>query len=216
MAYINGRLPQFLLAPITKANGGAQVYLRKDAARAFNAMNAESEARFGVTLRALGSMSAYRNRWQQEYLWNNVPHARDTNWVARPGTSNHGWGLAIDLATPRMRQIIDQIGEKYGFAKKWSDAPKEWWHIKWKAGTYSAVTNSKYGFKVLRRGQTGPTIVTLKKLLYNKGLRGFGSRYNPYFNKATEDKVKQFQKRRLLHSDGVVGPKTWEALKRKR
>lgn len=214
MSYINGRLPQSVLAPITKAADGAQVYMRKDAARAFMAMNAESEARFGVTLRALGSMSAYRNRWQQDYLWNNVPHARDPNWVAVPGTSNHGWGLAIDLATPRMRQIVDQIGEKYGFAKKWSDAQLEWWHIKWKAGTYEAVTNSPYGFKVLRRGQTGPSIVTLKKLLYNHGFRKFGSRYNPYFNKATEDAVKRFQRRRLLNSDGVVGAATWKALKR--
>lgn len=212
MAYTNGRLPKEALGPITKAADGAQVYLRKDAAKAFMAMNAESEARFGVTLRVLGSMSAYRTYPQQVYLWNNVAHAHDTNWVAYPGTSNHGWGLAIDLASPRMRQIIDKIGAKYGFAKRWSDAQGEWWHIKWKAGTYPAVTNPPYGFKVLKRGQTGPSVIKLKKALYNKGLRGFGSRWNPYFNKATQDAVKRFQRRHNLSPDGVVGPKTWSLL----
>lgn len=213
MAYSNGKLPKSVLAPITKAADGAQVYLRKDAAKAFNAINAESEARFGVTLRVLGSMSAYRTLAQQEYLWDNVAHPHDTNWVARPGTSNHGLGLAIDLANPQMRRIIDLIGSKYGFAKRWSDAPGEWWHIKWREGTYDAVTNPPYGSKVLKRGQTGPSVIKLKKLLYNKGYRGFGSRWNPYFNKATQDAVKRFQRRHKIGADGVVGPKTWKLLK---
>lgn len=212
MAYLNGRLPQSVLAPITHAADGAQVYLRKDAAEAFMAMNAESEARFGVTLRALGSMSAYRTLPQQEWLWDHVAHAHDPNWVARPGTSNHGWGLAIDLATHQMREIVDEIGGKYGFAKRWSDAQLEWWHIKWREGEYEAVKNPPYGFKVLRRGQTSPRVIKLKKLLYDKGLRKFGSRYNPFFNKSTEDAVKRFQERKFGFSDGIVGPRTWAAL----
>ena len=214
MPYANGQLPQSALAPITKAVGGAQVYLRKDAAKAFNAMNAESEARFGVTLRVTGSMSAYRTIAQQRYLWDHVEHPHDTNWVAFPGTSNHGLGLAIDLATPQMRRIVDLIGAKYGFAKRWSDAPGEWWHIKWREGSYAAVDNPPYGVRVLRRGQTGPSVIKLKKLLYDKGLRGFGSRYNPYFSKATQDAVKRFQRRKGLGADGVVGSKTWKLLKR--
>lgn len=212
MSYPNGQLPQSVLGPITKANGGAQVYLRKDAAKAFMAMNAESEARFGVTLRAQGSMSAYRTLAQQHYLWDHGAHPHDTNWVAYPGTSNHGLGIAIDLATLEMRHIVDQIGEKYGFAKKWSDAQGEWWHIKWRVGDYAAVNNPPYGFKVLKQGQTGTSIIKLKKALYNHGLRNFGSRWNPYFNKATEDAVKRFQRRHNLVADGVVGQKTWNLL----
>jgi hypothetical protein len=215
MAYSNGRLPQSVLAPITKAVGGAQVYLRKDAAKAFNAMNHESETKHGITLRATGSKSAYRTIAQQEWLWDHCEHPHDTNWVAEPGTSNHGWGLAIDLATPAMRRIVDQIGEKYGFAKHWSDAPGEWWHIKWREGNYPAVNNPPYGFKPLKRGQTSSRVIELKKMLYNHGLRDFGSRWNPFFNKTAQDAVKRFQRRHNLSPDGVVGPKTWALLKGK-
>jgi hypothetical protein len=38
-----------------------------------------------------------------------------------------------------MRSIVDRIGAKYGYAKKWSDAPTEWWHLKWRPGIYAAV-----------------------------------------------------------------------------
>lgn len=208
----NGRLPQSSLGPITKAVGGAQVYLRKDAAKAFMAMNHEAETKYGTTLRATGSKSAYRTLAQQEWLWDNVEHPHDTNWVARPGTSNHGWGLAIDLASPHMRSIVDKIGAKYGWSKHWSDAPGEWWHLKWKPGNYPAVKNSPASEPTLRRGQIGPSVIRMKKLLYNKGLR-FGSRYNPFFGKKTQDAVKRFQKRHSLKADGVVGTKTWRALK---
>ena len=126
----NGRLPSSSLTPITKAANGEQAYLRKDAARAFMAMNAESERRFGVTLRAASARVAYRTYAQQQYFWDLYVSGRG-NLAARPGTSNHGLGLAIDLATEQMRRIVDKIGAKYGFAKKWSDAPSEWWHIKW-------------------------------------------------------------------------------------
>lgn len=67
---------------------------------------------------------------------------------------------------------------------------------------------------VLKLGQTGPSIVKLKKLLYDKGLRDFGSRYNPYFNVATKAAVKRFQKRHHLKADGVVGPNTWKLLRK--
>jgi hypothetical protein len=138
MAYANGRLPKSALAPITKAANGEQAYLRKDAARAFMAMNAESERRFGVTLRVTSARVAYRPFADQEFFWDLYQHHGGA-LAAVPGTSNHGLGLAIDLATAQMRKIVDQIGAKYGFAKKWSDAPTEWWHIKWRAGTYKAV-----------------------------------------------------------------------------
>lgn len=130
MAYLNGRLPADALAAIP---GG---HLRKDAAAAWNAMNAESIRRFGIHLHPLGPASSYRTLSQQDYLWDHVEHPHDTNWVAEPGTSNHGWGLAVDLATRQMRWVIDQIGVKYGWAKKWSDAPGEWWHIKWRPGVW--------------------------------------------------------------------------------
>jgi hypothetical protein len=127
----NGQLPASELAPIA----GGQ--LSKDAAAAWNAMNAEARAK-GRELRPTGSKSSYRTVAQQVELWNAYT-AGTGNLAARPGTSNHGWGLAVDLATPEMRTMVDQIGAKYGWSKQWSDAPSEWWHLKYKPGVWSGA-----------------------------------------------------------------------------
>lgn len=126
----NGQLPASALAPIA----GGQ--LAKEAAAGFNAMNVESRKRYGVELRPTGSMSSYRTYAQQQYLWDLYQKGQG-NLAAIPGTSNHGWGLAVDFATPQMRSIVDQIGTQYGWSKSWSDAPSEWWHIRYQSGHYS-------------------------------------------------------------------------------
>jgi hypothetical protein len=211
MANLNGRLPGVALGNIV---GGR---LRKDAADAWNAMNAESVRKYGVTLRPTGGMSSYRTLAQQQYLWN-LWRAGRGNLAAHPGTSNHGWGLAVDLATPQMRNIVDKIGAKYGYAKRWSDAPSEWWHIKWKPGKYAAVKESDHS-PVLHYKSKGPSVVKLKKLLYDKGYRNFSgktnsNRYIPYFGKYTEQVVKRFQREHGLIADGNVGAKTWATLRK--
>jgi hypothetical protein len=162
----NGRLPASDLAPIA---GGR---LRKDAAAAWNAMNAESRRRFGVTLLPLGPQSSYRTLPEQEWLWDHVLHAHDPNWVAKPGTSNHGWGLAVDLATPQMRRIVDQIGAKYGWAKRWSDAPVEWWHLRWKAGVWSPPASDPLWFLTAEEKSKVREYQKLKELKASKARRG--------------------------------------------
>jgi hypothetical protein len=215
MALLNGRLPSSVLGNIV---GGR---LRKDAAKAWNAMNAESQRKYGVTLRPSGPRSSYRTYSEQQYFWNLYKSGRG-NLAAYPGTSNHGLGLAVDLATPQMRNIVDKIGAKYGYQKRWSDAQSEWWHIKWRAGNYPAVKNTNVD-PVLKYKSAGPSVIKLKKLLYKKGIREFSSnpsgkpsnnRYNPFFGKYTKKAVQQFQRSHGLSPDGVVGAATWKALRK--
>lgn len=123
----NGQLPKKALSPIK--NG----YLSKYAAGAWNAMNVEAR-KLGLELLPAGSLSSYRTFGQQRVLY--AQYLNGGNLAAIPGTSNHGWGLAVDVSTHDMRSMIDKIGEKYGWAKKWSDAPTEWWHIKYETGHY--------------------------------------------------------------------------------
>lgn len=127
MAYLNGRLPASDLAPI-----GGGYYLRKDAAEAFNAMSDEALRVYGVRVTVV---AGYRTLQRQVELWNLYLSGRG-NLAARPGTSNHGWGLAVDLSSPYVRHIVDQIGAKYGFSKSWSDAPSEWWHVLYQPGHF--------------------------------------------------------------------------------
>jgi hypothetical protein len=129
----NGKLPASDLAPIhqgqlAKANG---------CAASWNAMNVEAR-RLGVELRPTGPRSSYRTYQQQVDLYNDYLAGRGA-LAAKPGTSNHGLGLAVDVATQQMRTVIDRIGRQYGWAKSWSDAPSEWWHLKHRAGVWSGA-----------------------------------------------------------------------------
>lgn len=125
MAYSNGYLPQSVLAPI--AGGG---YLRKDAAAAWNAMAAHIYKREGVKIHDNGEDSDYRSYARQEYWRDYWCNQGACGNAAIPGTSNHGWGLAIDVP-PFVQALIAKYGRQFGWAKEWSDAPHEEWHFKW-------------------------------------------------------------------------------------
>lgn len=81
--YPNGFIPLTALCPI---GTGA---LRCDAAAAFSAMNEAYARAFGAPLCVT---SSYRTFDEQVRLYGQKPAL-----AAVPGTSNHGWGLALDL-----------------------------------------------------------------------------------------------------------------------
>lgn len=202
MAYLNGRLPSAALADIYQGR------LRIDAARAWRAMHMEAAGRFGTLLRPTGPNSSYRTIAAQRYYWALYKSGRG-NLAAPPGTSNHGWGLAVDLATPQMRSIVDRIGAKYGWQKRWSDAPSEWWHLKYRTGVWNRTVHP-WGLRVIRHGSRGPDVVTLKRHMRHKGLTGF--ELTPVMGQPAVDALKRFQKKHGMRADGVAGPKTWHKL----
>jgi D-alanyl-D-alanine carboxypeptidase len=218
----NGQIRPSCLAPIY---GGR---LLIPAARAWNAMNARAPPACGLRLYPLGSMSSYRTYAQQVYLWNSPPHAHNTAWKAYPGTSNHGWGLAVDLATPAMRSCVDRIGARYGFSKRCSDAPIEWWHIRWspvcnhspplpspKPYCRRGVKVGRHCKAVLRRGSHGPGVRLLQRALRNEGW--CSTPLSGRFDGRTESNLKRFQRKRAhVRPDGVVGRRTWRAIERYR
>jgi LysM repeat protein len=102
------------------------MYLRGDAAAAWNAMRQESLREYGVDLYPEGPLGAYRTYDQQAELYRQYLNGTGA-FAAPPGTSEHNLGIAVDLATPEMRSIVDSIGPAFGWAKV--TAPKEWWHV---------------------------------------------------------------------------------------
>lgn len=123
----NGKLPDNELASIP---GGR---LRKDAAASWLRMRNKIGKETGVWICPTSSRTAYRTYHEQQYFWNLYTSGRG-NLAAKPGTSNHGLGTTVDLPTPKMRGLIDKYGAAYGWAKRWSDAPSEWWHIRYDPG----------------------------------------------------------------------------------
>jgi len=214
MAVQNGRLPASQLAPIA---GGR---LSKGAAAAWNAMNVEARQKHKVELRPTGSKSSYRTYAQQVELWNLYQTGKG-NLAARPGTSNHGWGLAVDVPTQQMRTVIDKIGTKYGWAKKWSDAPSEWWHLKYRSGIWKgsdpgadgkkkpAAKKPPYPGHVLKQGSKGPNVKKAQARLTKKG---YPTKADGDFGPQTTAATKKFQAAKKLTADGIIGKATWNKL----
>jgi len=111
--YANGQVPANALCP-TSAGG----LLRCDAARAFEVMNAAYTSYFGVPMVATDTYRALAGQIRCT--------AEKGDMCAVPGTSNHGWGLAIDFGdevnnfgTAKHIWMIENSG-KYG-----------WYHPSW-------------------------------------------------------------------------------------
>lgn len=84
--YANGEIPAAALCPLW---GAPNQMLRGDAARAFTALSRSYAKSFG---RPICVTDSYRSRGEQVTLFAAKPAL-----AARPGTSNHGWGTALDL-----------------------------------------------------------------------------------------------------------------------
>lgn len=120
----NGRLGSAQLNPIP----GGQ--LENSAAASWLRLRAYIGQKTGIWICPTSARTAYRPYADQVYFWNLYIHGRG-NLAARPGTSNHGWGLAVDVPSPAMARAINRFGASFGWQKRWSDAPSEWWHFKY-------------------------------------------------------------------------------------
>lgn len=187
----NGKLPKSALAPIP---GGK---LRKDAAAAWNAPR--GPASHG--LRPTGSRSSYRTYAEQQYFWD--LYQRGGNLAAKPGTSNHGWGVAVDLAEMWMRSWIDDHGAEFGWKK--TEAWSEWWHVNYVGGVSFPT------FKTLRRGSRGRRVQRFTRRLafvHRPGGKAYIKRWYWRYKEPVARAVRQFQRDHGLKVDGQIGPKT--------
>lgn len=102
-----------------------ELHLDPAAAAAWNAMRAAALDGFGVDLQPAGPLSAFRTSEQQSYLYD-LYLAGQGAPANPPGSSSHELGVAVDLADPAMRGVVDQIGAAYGWV---GNIPTEWWHV---------------------------------------------------------------------------------------
>jgi len=132
----NGRLGDGELADIP---GGR---LRQDAADAWLAMRTYIGKNKGVWICPTSVRTAYRPYADQEYFWKLYQSGRGA-LAARPGNSNHGWGIAVDLPSPAMQAAVRECGHHFGWGIRGgrlsSDAPSEAWHTTFHPGNYPAV-----------------------------------------------------------------------------
>jgi hypothetical protein len=123
--YANGRIPASALCPL----GVDAHVLRCDAAAAYRAMSSAFESAFGTPLCITDSYRSYAAQLDAFF--------RKPSLAAVPGTSNHGWGLAIDLCgginvagTPQYAWMA-QNALRFGFvhpdwAQPGGEKPEPW------------------------------------------------------------------------------------------
>jgi LysM repeat protein len=115
------------LATISGPYGSVQ--LDPAAAASWEAMRADALAQFGIDLFPDGSLSGYRTYEQQAYLYDLFLAGAGAP-ANPPGSSSHELGIAVDVAEPVMRDVIDQIGAAHG----WYGIASEWWHVEYSGG----------------------------------------------------------------------------------
>jgi LAS superfamily LD-carboxypeptidase LdcB len=124
----NGRIPSDQLCGLT---GQPDHRLRCDAAAAYARMAAAYSARFKTHLCITDSYRSYDQQVEA--------HAAKPDITAEPGTSNHGWGLAVDLCggvnsfDTRQHLWVVASGPAFGwFHPSWAAKGKpraEPWHF---------------------------------------------------------------------------------------
>jgi len=123
--HANGRIPEDALSHTAF---DPQVLLRTDAARALDRLDAAFRARFG---RDIAVSDSYRSLAAQRATRDQRP-----TLAAAPGTSNHGWGLAVDLtggiddAGSAQHRWMDAHAGEFGWVNPtWARASRfEPWH----------------------------------------------------------------------------------------
>lgn len=214
----NGRLPGSQLAPI-----GECAQLRNDAAAAYNTLQLYARQHLPVNgcasaYRRVGRRSDWPSRYgSQWYFWGFWCAMGECGNAAWPGTSNHGWGLAVDVPA-WVRSMIDRYGARFGWCKCWSDAPHESWHLKYAPGKWKRRPNPGTNLRspILRRGSgglgQGRYVRYARTWLRRHGQKGVRADYQ-WFTKGLRSKVRYFQRHHGIRSDGVVGPRTWRAFR---
>lgn len=121
-AYGNGKIPANALEQV----GSTKHKLWAPAAQSLTTMMADAKAQ-GVTI---GITDSYRPYSEQVDLARRKGLYSQGGLAAKPGTSEHGWGMATDLDLNSKAQTwMRANAEKYGFVE---NVPREPWHWAYK------------------------------------------------------------------------------------
>lgn len=138
--YENGKIP---LSALCEANFQTNLLFECNTAKAIDSLNAAYKAKFGYSLSPVGGYRDYAGQVQCQ--------AEKGSLCAKPGTSNHGWGLAADFSngkfqsfdTPDYKWMLKNA-PAYGFvAPDWARAngsKPEPWH--WEFASSTSPTNT--------------------------------------------------------------------------
>ena len=145
--YSNGEVDESVLVPLS---WNPRFLMQEDAAKMFELLNRDFKAESGYDLRIT---STYRPLAVQYQVKRESP-----SMTATPGTSNHGYGLAVDIAAAASPfidfdsyeyQWMMENGHKYGWLHPWWAGPGgtmlETWHFEF--GTFYPGNEKEFNNK---------------------------------------------------------------------
>jgi LAS superfamily LD-carboxypeptidase LdcB len=130
----NGNMPRSAMSALSWCadSNGNQQWLRADAAAALTKLNAAFRAQFGENIGIDLSYRSYADQVRARELFGSL--------AAKPGTSNHGWGTAIDVwewkaygfGSDRYTWLVAH-GPDYGWVCPAATRPgnPEYWHYEY-------------------------------------------------------------------------------------
>ena len=165
----NGKLDLALLQIVPGLANGPSVRMLAVAMRGWRAL-CDAAARAGFILEITSFYDSYRlyaiqeqifkerytttylagrpRKWWEGQYWYQLP---GTATAATPGMSNHGWGLANDIASATGAKLDWLIAHEleYGFSHELESEP---WHIRWYVGDLipPAVLAYEEGLRIMR------------------------------------------------------------------
>lgn len=177
-------------------------WLRDDAAASYRRMIADGMPPGGIA-------SAGRTYAEQARLYELYKQGKG-NLAAKPGTSLHETGLALDITRrtpaqlwatqggdPMTRKAGESIrANTYGWVRT---VPGEAWHF-----SYDPKRDRKRPQPTLRLGSTGELVKKVQRVV---GVTPTG-----FYGPGTRAAVKRWQAARKLAADGIAGPATLAAM----
>lgn len=128
----NGEIPLWMLAEIVPPQYdwdlGGPAMMHPEAAAAMSALIAEARQDGHLSLAVKYSYRTIGKQWEK---WANYQNGG--NLAAYPGTSNHGWAVAVDFTglTTSVLAWLHSNADRFGFV---GDVPGENWHYTYYGG----------------------------------------------------------------------------------
>lgn len=220
MALLNGRLPAAMLSIIKSHVGafGATRRAQPAAANSFDRLDAAFYKRFGKHIYITDSYRTYAEQ---------VAVKKAKGWLAaQPGTSNHGWGLALDLGS--------NINVRSSAEHKWMASEARaygWINPAWAVpGAVGFQKDEPWHFEYVQSLDTKrvrPLAILghMNKTAYKRWQAQLGVKADGIFGPGSISRLQRVLngkdgkggfslKSGPLAEDGVAGPRTWKAVQK--
>jgi hypothetical protein len=135
--------------------------------------------------------------------WGGAPHIK---W----GANNH----AMDINAPEPAHSVAAFYKAHHVTVAFN-VPGEAWHMDTVNSHELALAADRLrndATPTLKPGARGKAVRRLKKLMWAKGIRRF-TRSTGIYGPTAVRAIKRFQRKHHLKADGIVGAKTWKALR---